>query len=348
MGMIKVPHEAVDFFRSNLDGIVESGNLAEGEWNTKLNQFFSEYSNTKHAVSFCSNGAGITSVLAVLKTYYGAKRICIQSNTMYGMKTTAITSGLEYVGAVSCNLDTLMPSFQQFREFYDGLADHKGLVFLISHIGGIVNPDIDKISLFCKANDVYLIEDCAHSVGSKLRGKSAGSFGLAGVYSLYSTKSIMAGEGGVVITDDDQLYNLVSRFNIYDRFEMKMDIGVNFRISEIQALFSYAICRESEAIIRNKIAIADRYSSMLDTFGVRYINQIGNGHRGNYYKFILLNPLDDSRFDQITMRTSPVYSYSLGADPQKISSRHICLPIWYEFEESNIELVCEQLKLAFG
>ena len=61
--------------------------------------------------------------------------------------------------------------------------------------------------------------------------------GIAGVYSLYATKAISAGEGGIAITNDSDLAKMLSRFNIYDRFDQKQEIGINFRISEVQALF---------------------------------------------------------------------------------------------------------------
>ena len=66
MGMIKIPSEAVDKFKNNFDQILETGNLAEGEWNKSLSKFICEYTSSKFATNFCSNGAGLLAILFLL------------------------------------------------------------------------------------------------------------------------------------------------------------------------------------------------------------------------------------------------------------------------------------------
>ena len=101
---------------------------------------------------------------------------------------------------------------------------------MLSDIGGIINPDIQKISKFCKEKNIILLEDAAHSFGSTLNKKFSGTFGDAGVYSYYSTKAIFAGEGGVVVTNDNNIGSLMKDFIAYDRFKQKMEIGCNIRL----------------------------------------------------------------------------------------------------------------------
>lgn len=344
MGMIKVPTNSIDFFKKNIDEIFDTGNLAEGIWNSNLRQQFTKLSNAKYAIPFSSNGSGILAILMILKEYRGYKNIFIQSNTMYGMKTTAVTSGLNYLGAVNCSLKSLMPSIEDVMSFVDNLDDPEGTVFLISHIGGINNPDIAKIASFCNTKGIALIEDCAHSLGVTSHGKHSGTFGLAGIYSLYATKSIMAGEGGVAVTDDNDLASLIERFIIYDRFEQKNLIAVNFRISEIQALFSYSVCNEIQSIILDKSKIAKIYKQACDSKGIEFIDQDLDENKGNYYKFILKST-DSNPFDlsKIETKTSQVYDYSLGSDPESIVKKHICLPIWYGLEEVVVEKVVNEI-----
>ena len=132
-------------------------------------------------------------------------------------------------------------------------------LILLSHIGGIINPDIEKIVALCKDENIILLEDCAHSFGATLYDKHSGLFGDAGVYSFYATKAIPAGEGGVVVTNNIELGELVSKFSIYDRFEQDLTIGNNIRISELQALFSYSVVKEWNNIMLNKSEIAQNY-----------------------------------------------------------------------------------------
>jgi dTDP-4-amino-4,6-dideoxygalactose transaminase len=349
MGMIKLPTSAIHKFERNYQEIFQSGNLAEGKWNSTLSNLFTSYTGARAAIPFSSNGAGLLAILSVLKYYRGFNAVFIQSNTMYGVKTIAITSGLNYVGAVPCSIPSLMPTASQVLEFIRTLSAPAKTVFIISHIGGIVNPDIDEISSICNHYGVSLIEDCAHSVGSTINGRHTGLFGTAGVYSLYATKAVAAGEGGIAITNDDDLGERLRRFQIYDRFDQKQDIGVNFRISELQALLSVCVCELIEDIISNKNIIAARYIHACNAAGLKFVDPYQDGQRGNHYKFTLIADNDvGQEFANIRSRTSPVYDYCLGADPMQIVRRHICLPIWYGLEEDIVDTTVSQIYRTKG
>ena len=346
MGMIKLPEQSVSFFEDHYSEIFESGNLAEGKWIDKIATWATEYTGSPYAHAVNSNGAGIFSILNILGRYFNKRRIFLQSNTMYGVRTMSITSGLELCGYVDCELDYLMPTYDQVVDFVSRLDKPSECVFLLTHIGGWVNPDIEKIAAFCRDKEITLIEDCAHSLGSTLKGKHTGLFGDAGVYSLYSTKAVPAGEGGIIVTKSEELHQKVTKFSIYDRFDQLLDIGVNNRMSEINALLSYAVLKDIDEIIENKQKTASEYVTACEKYGWEYIRPTGNGQRSNLYKFILLsradNPSDD--FSQIKTRTSPVYDYALGFDPYEVSKRHICLPIWYKLEDASINKVLSELQ----
>jgi perosamine synthetase len=346
MGMIKIPKKSIDYFTENYKEIFKSGALAEGKWNEQVAIWASDYTRAPHALTVNSNGSGIFMILSLLKQYRAKKKIFLQSNTMYGVKTMAISSGLELTGYVDCNLDYLMPTFEQVAEFISKLKAPEEYVFLITHIGGWVNPDIEKIAKLCQEKDIALIEDCAHSLGSLLNGKHTGLFGDAGVYSLYATKTIPVGEGGILITKDKDLFEKAHKFVMYDRFDQKLDVGVNLRMSEINALLTYAVIRETDKIIQNKYRIAQQYIEACNKYGWKYIDPLAMDQKSNLYKFILLsssvNP--ETEFAQIQKRTSPVYDYALGEDPQELRKRHICLPIWYMLEDKIVKDVVLELK----
>jgi dTDP-4-amino-4,6-dideoxygalactose transaminase len=260
MGMIKLPEQSVDYFKRNIDEIFISGNLAEGPWTEKLAKEVKEISGTKYAIPTVSNGSGIVALLQIYKQYYGRSKAMIQSNTMYGVKTMIASGGYELVDYIDCRLESLMPSIKDVKNTVNSFKGNLNeLIILLSDIGGIVNPDAEKIGEYCKHNDIVFIEDCAHSFGATLNGKYAGTFGDAGVYSFYATKAIFAGEGGVVVTNNAEIGNYIQGYTIYDRFNQKMPIGVNIRPSEIQALLIYSVIKEYEEIISNKTKIAEQY-----------------------------------------------------------------------------------------
>jgi perosamine synthetase len=346
MGMIKLPKKSIDFFNNNYSEIFESGNLAEGEWIKKVSNWGKKYTSAKHALAFNSNGAGIFALLRILKHYKNKKKIFLQSNTMFGVKTIAISSGLDLCGFVDCSLNYLMPTHDQVEKFISNLDKPSECVFLLTHIGGWVNPDIVKIAELCSNHGVALIEDCAHTLGSTLKGQHTGTFGDAGVYSLYATKAIPVGEGGIVVTNDDDLHQIMEKFIMYDRFDQELEIGVNFRMSEINALLTYSVIQETESIIQNKYNIANIFIEACKNYNWSYIDPLLNNQRSNLYKFILLSHSEnpEKEFSQITSRTSPVYDYALGENVDNITKRHICLPIWYGLEHEIINKTALELR----
>jgi len=345
MAMIKLPKKSINYFNRHYLEIFDSGALAEGDWIKKISDWTRSYTSASYAEAFNSNGAGIFAIMSVLKKFYGKTHYFIQANTMYGVRAMSEASGLKSAGAVDCRLSTLMPSASDVSGFLQSLEAPAQTVFLLTHIGGWVNPDIEEIVAICDKAGVVVIEDCAHSLGSTLNGKHTGLFGLAGVYSLYATKAVPVGEGGLMVTDNDALGALLSRFIMYDRFEQEMNIGVNMRMSEINALLAYSVLRETESIISNKQAIAEKYSVACRSKGIDYLDPASGGQRSNLYKYILIDKdkTECKKFVNIRSRTSPVYDYSLGEDPEGIAKNHICLPIWYGLESDVVDRVVSEI-----
>ena len=126
-----------------------------------------------------------------------------------------------------------------------------------------------------------------------------------------------------------------------------MDIGCNIRLSELQALMIYSVIREYKEIIKNKFNIAKKYLEICKKFSIEYISQENNIMRGNYYKFTVISPNKNisELLPKVKTTTSKVYDYALGKS-KEIPSRHLCLPIWFDLEESISDQVVSELKIS--
>jgi dTDP-4-amino-4,6-dideoxygalactose transaminase len=350
MGMIKLPKRSVDFFKDHIDEIFESGILAEGPWNKRLSEYIMKMTGAVKSVPTNSNGAGIIALLLIYRHYFSRDHVMIQSNTMCGVRTMVPSSGCNLAGFIPCQLQTLMPGIMDVKKAIKKFSaeEKKRMIILLSHIGGIINPDIEQIADLCKEEKIVLIEDCAHSFGATLKGRHSGLFGEAGVYSFYSTKAIPAGEGGMIVTKDEETGSLCSDFSIYDRFKQKMEIGFNNRISEPQALLAYSVVREWETILKNKQEIAKKYIPTCNHLGIKFISQDGPDRTGNYYKFTIYN--EEKKISEylplLKTKTSPVYDYAIGV-PNPLANYHACLPIWFGQEESVTDRVISELQSCF-
>ena len=350
MGIIKLPEKSKEYFFENVKEIFDTGNLAEGPWAEKISEKIKSISNVSHAIPTSSNGSGLVALLHIYSHYYGRKNVLIQTNTMYGVKTMVQTGGCKLAGYISCSIHSLMPTIDDVKKaVLDYNGDPNELIIMLSDIGGIVNPDAEKIATFCKQKNIIFLEDCAHSLGSELNGKSSGTFGDAGVYSFYATKAVFAGEGGVVITNNDDIASLIKGYVIYDRFDQKMPIGVNIRPSEVQSLLIYSVLNEYKSIISNKLAVAAKYMELCKKFDISFIDQSSTNLLGNYYKFIITStnkPIKEL-YPNILTTTSAVYDYSIGPK-NPLAEYHLCLPIWYDQNEEITNKVCNEIEGQFN
>jgi dTDP-4-amino-4,6-dideoxygalactose transaminase len=255
-------------------------------------------------------------------------------------------AGCQLAGYIPCQINTLMPDFKDVRNTVSALTkvEKSKLVILLSHLGGIINPHIQEIASFCETEGIVLIEDCAHSFGATLDGKHSGLFGDAGVYSLYSTKAIPAGEGGIIVTKDERIGQMIGDYSIYDRFKQNLAIGNNIRISEVQALLAFSVISEWQSILLDKVKTAEKYIKACNDLNIHYISQNTNGQMGNYYKFVVYNPNRPvlEQLNKLFTKTSPIYDYSIGID-NPLALLHACLPIWFNQDINVTNKVVSEL-----
>ena len=350
MGTIKLPTKSIQFFEDNYPEIFEQGALAEGKWNKESSNIVKKYCGAKHSIPVSSNGTGMAAVLQLMNHLYKRDCVLMQSNTMYGVYTMINSSGSKIKGMIDCDTIFLVPDLSMIKSAVDKIdtKDTDRLIILLSHIGGIINPWMEEIAEYCKEKNILLLEDCAHSYGATLNGKHSGNFGDAGVYSFYSTKAIMSGEGGMIVTNNDEIGELANKYVMYDRFDRVLPIANNIRVSELQALMLTAVLNEVDEIISNKKIIADQYIEYCKKLDIEFINQSGVNN-GNYYKFILSsNDISvKEKYKKLTKVTSQVYDYALG-DSHELINSHVCLPIWYGQEQDITDDALKDIKSILG
>ena len=119
-------------------------------------------------------------------------------------------------------------------------------------------PDMDAIIEICDRRNITLIEDAAQSLGAEYKGKKLGSFGALGTFSFDAGKSLHVGEGGMIVTDDRELYDLAAEFSDHGHMHVpdlprgkdpRRSAGLNYRMSEITAAVGLAQLRKIDFIL---------------------------------------------------------------------------------------------------
>ncbi|MDB9815946.1 DegT/DnrJ/EryC1/StrS family aminotransferase [Gammaproteobacteria bacterium] len=128
-------------------------------------------------------------------------------------------------------------------------------------------PDLDAITAICKEHSILLIEDAAQSLGASYKGKKLGTFGALGTFSFDAGKSLHVGEGGMVITDDQGLYEKVAEFSDHGHMHVegiprgkdpRRMPGLNYRMSELTAAVGLAQLKKIDFILDQ--ATQNKYS----------------------------------------------------------------------------------------
>ena len=190
-----------DAARTEIDRLLTSGDLfrytaAEGAPVALLEQEFADLMGSRYALAVASCSAALFLSLKALDLPRGAN-VLIPAFTFAAVPSAVVHADLTPV---------LVEVGDNYRVDMDDFAtklDNAAAV-LISHMRGHTS-DMDAIMALCDARQIPVIEDAAHSLGTKWNGRNIGTIGKVGCFSFQSYKLVNAGEGGILITDDPEL-----------------------------------------------------------------------------------------------------------------------------------------------
>ena len=197
---------------------------------------------------------------------------------------------------------------------------------VVVHVYGLP-ADVDTIRNLAQSRGIALIEDSAEAHGQHLEGRPLGSFGTLATFSFYSNKLITTGEGGMVLTDDDDLAARVRElrnlsFNPERRF-VHTTIGWNYRLTAMQAALGLSQLSRMDELLAHKKEIGQHYQELLG--GIKDITLPLPAYRGSenvYWVFGVVLPPDfphDARWVMDALHTRGIgtrpFFYPLHKQP---------------------------------
>ena len=203
-----------------------------------LEKAFTEYFGTKHAVSFNSATTGLQAAVTALGIGPGDQVIV----PPYTMSATASAVLLNNAVPVFADVDETFCLDPESVE--KNINAQTKAIFVVDLMGG--TPKFDRILEIAKKYNLKIIEDCAQAMGASYKGKLAGTIGDIGVFSFNIHKVVQCGEGGVLITNNDN-YALRAQLvrnhgeavvndMIVEGGEFEAIVGSNYRMSELHAV----------------------------------------------------------------------------------------------------------------
>jgi len=224
-------------------------------------------------------------------------------------------------------------------------------------------PDMDALGAIAREHGIPLIEDSAEALGSTYKGKRAGSFGVGSVFSFHRTKTVTTGEGGMLVLDDDRLYERAMFLRDHGRHPTipyyTVEAAPKYMPSNIQAAIGWAQFQRVEELVAKKREIFFAYRRhFADTPDVQLNEESADVHNGAWATSLVVGAsygiTKQQMMDALMARgfparpffyplsSLPAYSgYGTGDEKRNpvaydISGRAITLPASYDLDEERI------------
>jgi perosamine synthetase len=243
-----------------LKKVIDSTYVSESKLTEEFESMTRDMTGSKHAISMCNGTMALFACLKAMKIGIGDE-VIVPNLTFVATANAVILSG-----ATPVICEVYPNTFCIDIEEAEKLVTSKTKAIMPVHLYG-QSADMDKILEFSKKHDIEILEDAAQGVGVKFNGKHTGTFGKAGVLSYYANKTITCGEGGVVLTDDDDFAKECYRLKNHGRDKKGVfihdSIGFNFSFTEMQGAIGVSQMKKLPKIIKKKKLIYDKYSKEL-------------------------------------------------------------------------------------
>jgi perosamine synthetase len=301
------------------DQVLSSNTWTEGELVRRLEAAWQAWNGLPSVATSSWAGAAMATL-----EFCGVKdeAVLCPSNSFMATALSVLKAGARPV-FVDCNRSDLCASFADFEAKAER---HSPKAAWLVHIGGHLAFDVERIAQYCRERGIFLIEDCAHAHGARWHDRRPGSWGDAGVYSLYATKTISTGEGGVLVSRHPELIEYGRAYRNYGKPDYHVE-GLGHRMSEFTAAIGLVQVERMEEIVAWKNAVAREHLDPM--FPARV--ELPEGMVSGLYKYVVFEPIAGS--------TGRVYAepcHRLLGDPTVlentdwVAANHWCVPLYYQ------------------
>jgi len=210
--------------------VLESGMLAEGKVSRELEKLFAEYTGTKFATVTSNGTTALSTALEAMGIQPGDEVITSPFTFI------ASANSIAMVGAIPIFVDIKPDTYNIDPELIEEAITDRTKAIMPVHIFGMP-ADMKSIMDIAESHDLQVIEDACQAHGAEVDGKKVGSIGHVASFSFYATKNMMTGEGGMITTDNEELYDEILMVKNHGRGKQggysHFRIGYNNRMMDI-------------------------------------------------------------------------------------------------------------------
>ncbi len=350
--------------RELVDEVLRSRQLSLGPTVTRFERMWADRIGTKHAVACSSGTAGLHCCLHALGVGPGDE--VITSSFSFVASANVIL----YTGATPVFAEVDPLTFNMDPAAVEAAITPRTKAILIVDIFGYP-ADVPALVDIAHRHGLGIVEDACQSIDGDLNGRKLGTFGHPAVFGFYANKQLTTAEGGVVLTDDDDLYTLLKSLTNQGRSDdgawlVHSRLGFNYRLSDVHAAIGVAQLERLDWMQDARARIAGMYQDRMQH--VEGVTPMYEGPERRSW-FVYAPRLDaDLDRDAIIGRLEadgvsakpylpcihlqPYYREAHGHGPgelpitESISASTIALPFFCEMTEEQVDRVCSALERA--
>ena len=346
--------------------VLRTPNLSLGPKVPEFEAAFAEYIGRKRAVAVNSGTSGLFLCASALGIGQGDEVITTPFTFIASSNTIMMTGAKPVFVDIDPKTLNIDPAKIEYK-----VTKKTKAIMPVEAFGS--PADFDKICKIAERHNLTILEDSCEALGSELKGKKAGTFGKMSVFAFYPNKQITTGEGGMILTDDDDLADMCVSLRNQGRDKggswlSHERLGYNFRISDINCALGIVQLSRIDEIKAKRAAVAKWYQEMLAGDDRLIVPSEPPGCTISWFVFVvrLTDSFSQKQRDgileamrakgiQVSNYFSPVhlqpfmaeqFGFKKGDFPvtESVAEHTIALPFYNNLAKDDISLVCKTLK----
>lgn len=371
--MYKIPLFNLNFGEEEKDAVIrtlDSKWISMGPRTEELEEKFAEEFNVKYACALTNCTASLHLACIALGIKTGDEVICPS------LTFAATVNCIRYVGATPvfadiCGTDNLCIDTNQIET----LITDRTKAIIPMHYAGF-SCDMDKIMKIAREHGLYVIEDACHGPLSMYKGRNLGTIGDVGCFSFFSNKNISTGEGGMLITDNEGIYDRVKLLRSHGMTVMSyqrasghatsydiVDVGYNYRMDDIRASIGIVQLSKLRGDLKERAKVREWYCERLERVDRIIIPFQDNTEFASNYIFpiILKDSMAEKRdyfrnmLHEKGIQTSVHYPaihrfsayenfYRELPNTEYVTDNEVTLPMYAKLKKEEIEYICDNVE----
>jgi dTDP-4-amino-4,6-dideoxygalactose transaminase len=314
------------------DEIRLSGHLTEGKYVRLLEEAVEAWGGIP-ACAVNSAGTGLYTMLRMSGVAVG-KPVAVPVNTFFATGAMPIEAGYSVI-PIDCTPDDLSMCVNDLE-----VQPVQPSAVILTHVGGKISRHYEQIAAYCMARSIPLFEDAAHVLGVRVNSIfGPGRMSKGAVFSLYPTKAVPAGEGGIIVSRDPDFLQACREFRNYGKYRDKEGVlrhrsgGFNFRMDEWTAAVGYLQMKRLNELLEKREEAAHQLGKIIQP-----INRFARAHHRNWYKYpvdrLEADCLGIKKFSGHVYQTSDQLISALNLTTERryigaelVASMFACLPL---------------------